>query len=329
MLVSKTLRGFQFGLESTAAQGTAVIANRIIKNATFNNKRQNNVKKGEAEGHKSAIGQQRGKRWSEWKVNGQLGYNIPPYVVGMLLSASQAAAPTSVGAGSYQYSAVMSSQNSDTPQTMTFEYGNNLGSNSRFAYGTAADFTIKINESSCDYDLSGFGAYPTKNIALNTTGVSTINPVLANMTDFRFNYSSSFGGLSAGKLLTSKDIEINVKNKYKAVFFIDDATVSIGGILEKKPEITGKIIVAEGTESDYFLGNLETSQLNYLQLQGTGPLIAAGVYNSLKITFPFYVNNEDEVDSSDLFAGSYDFYAGEDTVNGDFGISSVSTLATL
>ena len=329
MLVSKTLRGFQFGLESTASQGTAVVANRILKNGTFSNKRQNNVKKGEAEGHKSAIGQQRGKRWSEWKLNGQLGYNIPPYVVGLLLSAAAGAAPTSVGTGAYQYGATMSSQNSDTPQTLTFEYGNNLGSNSRFAYGTAADLTIKVNESSCDYDISGFGAYPAKNVTLNTTGVVTIPALLANMTDFRFNYASTFAGLSSGKLLTAKDLEINVKNKYKAVFFIDDATVSIGGILERRPEITGKVIVAQGTESDYFLGNLETSTMCYMQMQGTGPLIGGGVYNSLKLTFPFFVNNEDETDDSDLFAGSYDFYAGEDTVNGDFSLSAVCALANL
>ena len=155
------------------------------------------------------------------------------------------------------------------------------------------------------------------------------------MTDFRINFASTFAGLTSGspKLLTGRDIEINVKSKYKSVFFIDDATISLGGILEKRPDITGKIIVAEGTESDYFLSAMETqSSPVYLQLQGTGPLIATGtpnIYYGLKITAAIYINNEDETDDSDLFSGSYDFYSGEDVVNGDFAVQCITTSASL
>lgn len=329
------MRGFQFGLETLAAPGVVVSANRRIANGTFSEKRNNNIKKAAAEGHKSAIGTQRGKRWMDWKCSGPIGYTIMPYWYSMLLSAAGGAAPTATTpTGGYVYNYQMNSTLVDTPQTMTFEYGNNQGSNSRFGFGTMSDMTLKVNDSAVDYDCSGFGAYATKNITM-TAAPTVLAPVLANMTDFRVNYATTFAGLSTGspKLLTARDIELNVKSKYKSVFFIDDATISLGGILEKRPDVTGKVIVAEGTESDYFLAAMETqSSPVYLQLQGTGPLITAGtpnIYYLLKYTVAIFLNNEDETDDSDLFSGSYDFYSGEDTVNGDLTVQCITTSAAL
>jgi hypothetical protein len=329
MLIGKKLRGFQFGLEVTA--GTLVAANRVVKNGTFTNKRQNNVKKADAEGHKSSIGQQRGKRWSEWKWSGNLGYNVAAYAGAMIFNAAAGAAPSTVATGAYQYTYAMLPTTVDTPQTLTFEYGNSQGSNSKFGFGTATDFSMHVNETLADYDMSGFGAYPTKNITM-TSSPTIVTPVLANMTDFRLNYATTFSGLSTGKLLTATDIQMDIKAKYRSQMFIDDATSSIGGILEKIPDISAKLIVAEGTESDYFLGNLENSTLSYLQLQGTGSLLASGspnIYNSIKYTLALYTSNEDETDSDDLFAGQYDFYSGEDTTNNDVNLQVICGLAAL
>lgn len=328
MLISKTLRGFQLGLETTA--GTIVAANKAIPNGTFSNKRNSAIKKVSAEGHKSAIGQQRGKMWSSWKIDGQIGYNVMPYWAAMLIGIA-GTTPTTPGTGAYQYTYNMSSIEPDTPQTVTFEYGNSQGSNSRFGYGTMTDFSLHVNETTADYSASGVGAYPTKNITMTPTPTQ-VAPMLANMTDFRFNYADTFAGLSAGKLLTATDMQVDVKSKYKSKFFIDDATNSFGGILELRPDITGKIIVAEGTESDYFLNDTESSTLVYLQMLGTGPLIVTGtpnIYNLIQVTMAVYINNEDETDDSDLFAGSYDFYTGEDLTDHDFSIVCVNTLPTL
>jgi hypothetical protein len=329
MLIGKKLRGFQFGLETTG--GTIVAANKAFKNATFTNKRQNNVKKADAEGHKSAIGQQRGKRWSEWKMTGALGYNIMAYFGAFLFNAASGAAPTNPATGAYKYTYAMLPTTVDTPQTISFEYGNNQGENSKFGFGTMTDLTIHISDSMADYDCAGFGQYPTKPITM-TSSPTMISPVLVNMLDCRVNYATTYAGLSGGKLLTAKDIELSVKAKYRSQIFIDDATSSIGGILEKIPDCSCKLIVAEGTESDYFLNNLEASTQSYLQLQATGPILASGspnTYNSIKYGFSLFTSNEDETDSDELFAGSYDFYTGEDTTNNDINLEVICGLATL
>lgn len=329
MLISKKLRGVQFGLETVA--GTIVAANRAVKNATFSNKRQTNVKKANAEGHKSAIGNQRGKRWSEWKMDGPLGYPIMAYHGSMLFNAASGQSPSLVATGAYQYSYAMLPTTVDTPQTVSFEYGSNQGENSKFAFGTMTDLSVHVSDTQADYSASGFGAYPTKNITL-TSSPTIINPVLVSMTDCRINYATTYSGLSTGKLLTAKDIEMSVKAKYRSVLFVDDATSSIGGILEKIPDVSAKLIVAEGTESDYFLTDIETSTPCYLQLQATGPVLATGTpntYNSIKYAMSLLANNEDETDSDELFAGVYDFNSNEDTTNNDINLSVICSLATL
>ncbi len=123
MLISKSLRGFQFGLESFTNPGTIVAANRRIANGTFSDKRNNNIKRAGAEGHKSAIGTQRGKRWMDWKCSGAIGYTIMPYWCAMLLSGASGQAPIATNpAGGFIYNYQMNSTLVVTPQTMTFEY---------------------------------------------------------------------------------------------------------------------------------------------------------------------------------------------------------------
>jgi len=326
MLIGKTLRGFQLGLESV--QGTAVAANRLIKNGTFKATRRNNAKKVDSEGHRNSLAQQRGKKWTEWTCTGALGYNVAAYWGHGFYDV---VSPTNPGTGAYTYTYQDMNGTFHTPQTFTFDTGNSLGSNSRFAFGTMADYTITINSTSCDYSVSGFGAYPTKNITMTATPTQ-IAPDVVHLTDCRCSFSTTFAGLGAGKLTTPKELELSVKSKYKYQLFIDDATSSIGGILEKKPEMTGKITVAEGTESDKFLSALEGSTLFYLQLLCTGGLIIAGtpnIYRTIAYTWACFVDTEDETDDDDLFAGSYTFYGAEDTTNGDTNYVVTNTLSSL
>lgn len=332
MLKSKTLRGFQFGLEDTSTQGTVVASDKWIKNGTFTPpKRQNNVKTAQDDGTKSAIGQQRGKRWAEWSISGQLGYSVMPYWAAMLITATPVL--TTPGTLSKKRVYKMNSRNVDTPQTMTFEYGNNQGSNDRMAFGTATDMTITINENTADYTINGFGAYPDYPITL--TASPTLVPAnLMNMTDFDIFYSNTlFSDLGTSKLLQARALEFSVKGKYKSKLFINSADTTIGGILEKKADIGGKITVAVGSESDKFLASLEQSTLGYLQFVATGSSIETVTmityYNSFKTTLACYVSNQDLTDDDDLYAGMYDFYAADEETNGDLVMETITAQAAL
>lgn len=328
MLIGKKLRGFQLSPEVT--QGTLVAANRLIPNGTFSGaKRKNSVKIADAEGHRAGIGVQRGKRWSEWSCNGALGYNVMSYWAQGMFDAS--VSPTNPATGAYVYVYQDLNGTLHTPQTYSFEYGNSLGENSKFAFGTLSDLTLKIDEANCTYEVGGFGAYPTKNISMTATP-TRIAPNLVSFTDCRLSLATAFGSISSGKLVTAKSIEISIKNRFKAAFFIDDATISFGGILELMPTISGKIIVAEGTESDQFLSALEASTLVYLQLKATGPLIIAGspnYFNTIQYTWACFIEEEEESDTDDLFTGTYTFKSAEDVTNGDVNLSITNTIATL
>jgi len=255
-----------------------------------------------------------------------------PYWISMIYGISDITPSVVVASEAFSYGKTMSSTNVDTPQTMTIEYGNNQGFNDRIAFATAMDFTFKVSQASCEYGLTGFGLYPSQNITL-TASPTVIAANLVNFGDFRVSYAAAYSDLGTGKLLTSKEIEFNVKSKYMGQFFIDDATTSFGGILEKIPDITGQITVAKGTESDQFLAQLETGALGYLQIQGTGPLLAtvsmANTYASILYTMCMSVSGETNDETDSLYVSKYDFYSAEDVVNGDINCTAVCGLATL
>jgi hypothetical protein len=262
-----------------------------------------------------------------------MGYNVAAYIGQGLFDAS--VSPTNPGTGAYVYTYADTStagvQTLHTPQTYSFEYGNSRGSNSKFPFGTITDYSLTISQTACDYTISGFGAYPTKNISM-TASPTYVAPNLMSYTDCRISFATTFSSLSSGKLLTGKSVVLNTKNRFKAQFFIDDATISIGGILEDSPENTGTIVVAEGTESDLFLSALETSTMFWLQLKATGPLIVAGTpnyYNSYIDTWACYMDSEEEGNSDDLFTGTYQFHMAEDVTNNDRNLVITNTIATL
>jgi hypothetical protein len=305
----------------------------MLKNGTLKASRKNNVKPSKADGHRAAIGVQRGKRWSEFSIDGEPSYECLLYWALGLFDASVGAAPTNPGTGAYQY-AFQDLQNGlptiHTPQTYSFQYGNSLGENSQFAFGAITGLNLKVGKSAVSYSTQGLASYPTKNITLTAT--PTIQPTnLINVTDCRFSYATAFSGLSTGKLLTGLDLELDIKNRFKQGFFIDDATTSVGGIFETQPDCTGKITVTEGSESDYFLGDLEASTPFYVQLLATGPLIVTGspnIYNTFKWIMCAQVTEEQETEEDDLFAGMYSFNSYEDPTNGDINITCINTLAT-
>jgi len=326
MLRGAKLRGFQFAPESTA--GTLIPANKLMKNGTFKNKRTPNKKRVEAEGHRHAIGQQKGKRWSEWSISGQLGYSFLSYIGAGLFGP---VSPTNPATGAYTYSYVEANATLNTPQTFSFEWGNSLGSNSKMAFGVMTDFDLKVSPTDASYTLNGFGAYPIKNITM-TANPTIISPVICAISDFKINFAISYANLATGKLLTAKAIDMGVKGKYMYELFIDDATNSIGGVVEKVPDCSGKITVALGSESDYFLANLESDSLIYMQLVGTGPILynaggVGNVYSQVIYTWAAYVENEDEGDTEELATGTYDFYCGEDVANNDMSLVVTNYLS--
>ena len=311
------LRGVQLGVETTP--GTAVAATQRVININTVPTKHEDVKVVKGQGTKGAIGVQRQKTWSEGRATGALDYDFIAYILAGMISSG--VTPTTVGTLTRKWTWVMRCSRPDVPQTYTMEYGNELGENKQYPFMVFSDMSIKVNETTADYEAGYFARQGIENVTM-TAGLSDMPSILSNPLDFRVNFATTYAGLSTGtpKLTKLEDFEMHLNSHWKSVFFIDDAQSSFSGLLERSPSYGCKITAEQGTDTDNLLLNLRNRQLCYVQLMGTGALIEVGTPNNyymLKLTMPVYVVKPDDGDYQEVYSGIYDFEGANDETNGN------------
>lgn len=264
----------QIGAESTAAQGTAVAAGKLLGalELTGGIKAENKVFRPTGRKYSSFVTP--GKEWVEMKLSGQATYGEIVYPLASILKSVTPSADTTLGK-KWVFAPALSAE--DTVQTYTIEQGSSVRSHS-FTYGLVTEFGLKFTRDGCEMDGTLIGQRITDGITKTSTPTAIEDPYFPIAgTQIDVKLADSWAGLAgASAFARMLSAEWRVSERFKPLWVLDASKTSWVAHVETPPKVQLKILVEADANGMAPLTLMRAGTPKWAQILCTGALIESG-----------------------------------------------------
>lgn len=266
--VASIAQGAQIGVESTAAPGTPVPANKVLNSISLTDGVEGTNETFRPDGHKYAALTIPGKEWTTADFTGKLTYSDFAYILASLV---RSVTPSTSG-GSKVWAFAPQNAAEDTHQSYSIEKGGSVLAHS-YAYGIFDSLKIDITRDAADISGTLFGQRITDAITMTSTPTAvTLDPVLPRLFDVSLDTSAATLGNT--KLLRAFTGSVNLGNLVGPIWPIDSANASFASHVELEPAASITMFVEHDTAGSAFLARLRDGVTKFLRLKAIGDTIA-------------------------------------------------------
>ena len=327
MTRANVFQGVQVGVETVA--GTAVTADVKLTGLNIEPKIGSEVNLFRPQGYKYPTVQAQGKEWAEASLSGQPTYTELVYLLSGLLG--EAVITTPGGATLTRlWTFSPSTDAADVPVTFTVEKGDSSRA-FRFPYGLLTALGLKSNRSQCELSGSMIGQAITDGITL-TAGAAALEliPILPEHWDV-YLADTQAGLAAAEKLAAAFTFDLQIGNKFGAVWTLNSSEASFAGHVDLVPTATLNLLVEADATGMGLLTQLRSGATKWVRLTATGPLIESGQYYSVQIDMACKVSAPQEfADQEGVFAVGWELALTHDeTWGGAFVVAVKNELTAL
>lgn len=299
----------QIGVEVTP--GTNVAADKKLTGLSIMPSIQANVNKFRPMGYKFATIQALGKEWVAANIEGPLTYTEIVYLLSSLMRTETATVNTAL---SYTWDFDIDSDDADTFDTFSVEYGSSERA-FEFSYGIVTGLTITYTRDEIMMAGEMLGQQLSDDITM--TGAPTeVDLVPCLPTDTDVKTASTQAGLTAAPPLDRVlSVEFSLTERYGPVWPLKSAAASWDASVEIEPKATLKVKMAVDDEGMVQpLADLRSGDTSFWRIQTIGEEIETSFPYTVQIDFAGKVEEISEFSDEDgVFAVEWTFFAAHDS----------------
>lgn len=197
--------------------------------------------------------------------------------------------------------------NPDVLQTFTVEKGiqgqTGMGEQVSSVFGTSMQFTISKAEQKITGDMVGqLTSDPFTVTTLTSTGNIPPIPVTAKQVSVYLGDNAN----NVARLTRTQQIELQVGDRVKPVFTLDDTAPSFSAVVEGAITAMAKITMMHNTQSQSVLTAMRANAAKWLIYEALGPAIETGFRYRFKVTMNVKVINTAKQDVDGARSAVYD-----------------------
>ncbi len=290
-----------FGAESTATPGTAVVSGKQMTAMMLEVGPSINFDHFRPSGFKYSTIVTTGKDWASAKITGQPTYTELVYPLSSLLGVATISTPGG-GTASRNWAFNPSTTANDVPNTFTVECGSSVRA-SKFNYGLVTGLTIPFDRDKISMSGDMIGQFLTDGITITGTAAAVaLIPILSKqLTVFSDATFGSLGSSTLGRVMSG---EFSLVNRYSPLWVVNAANTSWVTHVEVEPQATFKITTEADAAGMAHLTNARAGTTEFLRFQGIGDVIEAGT-----ITYKLTIDMAAKVESVSTFKDQDGVYA--------------------
>lgn len=290
-----------WGAESTATPGTAVVGNKQMSSLMVEVGPSINFDHFTPSGSKYATIVTTGKDWASAKITGQPTYTELVYPLSSLLGVATISTPSG-GTASRNWAFAPASTSADVPNTFTVECGSSVRASS-FSYGLVTGLTMPFDRDKISMSGDMIGQFLTDGISMTGTAATiALVPILAKqLTVYSNATSGSLGSSTLGRVMSG---EFALTGKYAPLWVVNAANTSWVTHVEVEPTATFKITTEADAAGMAHLTNARAGTTEFLRFEAVGTVIEAG-----SITYKMTIDMAAKVESVSTFKDDQGVYA--------------------
>lgn len=279
----------QIGSETT--EGTSVAASKLLGSLSFRSTPKAEVNMYRPDGQKFDTVGAYGREWATHQVSGQPTYNELVWLFASLIAK---VTPSAAGTTGKLWTFSPAFNASDTVASYTLEQGD--GNRARKYTGlrmNGANFEFTRQGVSFGGDAISRAVTDAITMTAAPTSVALI-PVLGKEVDFYL--ASTQAGLAGASAMTrGLKFAWSLGNRFSPLWPVGSANASYAAMVERAPDLTGKLTCEPDAEGMALLANLRAGSTIFVRAKCLGSLIEASHNYTFQIDTAFKV-----VDASEL-----------------------------
>ena len=230
-----------------------------------------------------------GKEWVTGKYDGAATFAELAYI---LSSYAKPATITTIGTTAKKWAFLPDTSNPDGGSTYTVQHGDSTSGWSS-TYFQFASVVLNITRDAIKVSGDCLGQFWNTGVTIAASPTLIENvPLIGNTVDVGLD--PTFGAIGSTQIKSPFELEINLPNKFQAVFPLNTAAPGHAGTVEIATEPTIKLKIAADAASDALITNLRGASVLFLQVDVVSAVVAdvtAPTFYSFQFQAPLQVGD--------------------------------------